>query len=113
MTELRLRGSLGDCSVGAGASRHRGEPGQAREARRRRRRRLWGRGRGHFRTRGRHSSATVRGTTWLVEDRCKLTGGVATITRVKFGQVRVRDFITDKTKLIGQGGRYVATFGPH
>jgi hypothetical protein len=34
------------------------------------RRRLFGRAHGHFRTRGRNSSATVRGTEWLTEDNC-------------------------------------------
>jgi hypothetical protein len=33
-------------------------------------RRLRARARGRFRTRGSHSAATVRGTTWLTEDRC-------------------------------------------
>ena len=31
---------------------------------------LFGHAHGHFRTRGRNSTATVRGTTWLTEDRC-------------------------------------------
>jgi hypothetical protein len=33
-------------------------------------RRLHGRAHGHFRTRGRNSAATVRGTVWDTEDRC-------------------------------------------
>lgn len=33
-------------------------------------RRLFGRAHGHFRTRGRNSSATVRGTEWLTQDGC-------------------------------------------
>ena len=33
-------------------------------------RRLRARARGRFRTRGKNSAATVRGTTWLTEDRC-------------------------------------------
>ena len=40
------------------------------EARKRVLRRLWGKAKGHFRTKGSYSSATVRGTTWLTEDRC-------------------------------------------
>src|SRR5207247_1611821 len=36
-------------------------------------RRLWGTGHGRFRTRGRYAAATVRGTTWTVEDRCHST----------------------------------------
>ena len=33
-------------------------------------RQLWGDGKGKFRTKGRYSSATVRGTNWLTADRC-------------------------------------------
>ncbi len=55
-------------------------------------RRLWGHGSGDFRTAGRRSSATVRGTWWLVEDRCD-----GTLTRVKTGRVDVRDFRLKKT----------------
>ena len=33
-------------------------------------RKLWGSGKGRFRTRGRYAAATVRGTTWLMEDFC-------------------------------------------
>jgi hypothetical protein len=40
-------------------------------------RRLWGDGKGRFRTKGKHSAATVVGTKWLVEDRC-----TSTLTRV-------------------------------
>jgi hypothetical protein len=39
----------------------------------RRVRRLWGRARGRFRTRGRNSAATIRGTQWLTEDKCDTT----------------------------------------
>jgi hypothetical protein len=42
-------------------------PGSAKGARRSR---LFGSGKGRFRTRGRNSSATVRGTTWVTEDDC-------------------------------------------
>ena len=55
--------------------------------RRKRVRRLWGDGKGSFRTSGRYSAATVRGTKWLTEDRCD-----GTITRVVRGEVRVDDF---------------------
>jgi hypothetical protein len=39
-------------------------------ARKRVLRKLWGNAKGHFRTKGSYSSATVRGTVWLTEDRC-------------------------------------------
>ena len=50
---------------------------------RKRVRKLWGRDRGgRFRTHGRHSQATVRGTRWLTVDRCD-----GTLTRVTNGAV--------------------------
>ena len=50
-------------------------------------RQLWGQAKGHFRTRGRYASATVRGTVWLTADRCD-----GTLTRVNQGTVQVSDF---------------------
>ncbi len=43
------------------------------------RRRLFGRAHGHFRTRGRNSSATIRGTTWITEDLCSGSTRVSAI----------------------------------
>ena len=79
ITDLRLAGKLAGCKKGGKASA---------AARKRRGRRLWGSGKGRFRTRGKRSSALVRGTIWLVEDRCNGT----TFTRVRRGVVQVRDF---------------------
>ena len=58
---------------------------------------------GRFRTYGRHSHATVRGTRWLTEDRC---GG--TLTRVASGAVAVRDRIRRRTVLVRAGRSYLA-----
>jgi hypothetical protein len=66
-------------------------------------RRLWGDGKGRFRTKGQFSSATVRGTKWLVEDHC-----TSTLTRVKRGRVAVRDFVKHKTVIVKAGKRYTA-----
>jgi hypothetical protein len=66
-------------------------------------RRLWGDGKGRFRTKGRYAAATVRGTRWLVEDRCG-----STLTRVTTGVVAVRDQAKRKTVLVRKGGRYIA-----
>jgi hypothetical protein len=66
-------------------------------------RRLWGDGSGRFRTRGKHSAATVVGTKWLVEDRCG-----STLTRVARGRVKVRDFRKKKTVIVKAGKKYVA-----
>jgi hypothetical protein len=65
--------------------------------------RLWASGRGRFRTRGRYSAATVRGTTWLVQDTC-----AGTLTRVKAGNVAVSDFVKRRTVIVRAGGRYLA-----
>jgi streptogramin lyase len=70
----------------------------------RRVRRLWGRDSGgSFRSHGRHSHATVRGTRWLTEDRC---GG--TLTRVTNGAVVVRDFRRQRNILVRAGHSYLA-----
>jgi hypothetical protein len=66
-------------------------------------RRLWGDGKGRFRTKGKHSAATVVGTRYLVEDRC-----TSTLTRVKRGRVKVRDFVKRKTVTVKAGKRYIA-----
>jgi hypothetical protein len=67
------------------------------------RRRLRANARGRFRTRGRHSAATVRGTIWEVQDRCD-----GTLTKVSRGRVAVRDFRRKKTILLRAGKRYLA-----
>jgi 6-phosphogluconolactonase (cycloisomerase 2 family) len=63
-------------------------------------RKLWGHGKGDFRTTGRRSSATVRGTWWLVQDRCD-----GTLTRVKQGSVDVRDVRRHTTIRLRPGKR--------
>jgi uncharacterized delta-60 repeat protein len=67
------------------------------------RRRLRANARGRFRTRGRHSAATVRGTVWLTADRCD-----GTLTRVTRGRVAVRDFRRKRTVLVRAGKSYLA-----
>jgi hypothetical protein len=66
-------------------------------------RRLWGSGKGRFTTRGRYSSATVRGTKWLTQDQCN-----GTLTRVIRGVVRVRNFRAHKTVNVHAGHSYLA-----
>ena len=67
-------------------------------------RRLWGSDSGgRFRTHGKHSHATVRGTRWLVEERCN-----GTLTRVTKGSVVVRDFALGKRKVLRAGESYLA-----
>ena len=93
-TVLTLRGRL-DCGSNPTTARA--------AAKRRRSRSLWGGGHGRFTTRGRNSTASVRGTIWGVTDRCD-----GTLTQVKRGAVSVKDVRTGKTRLIRAGGRYLA-----
>jgi len=66
-------------------------------------RRLRGRAKGRFRTRGRYSAATVRGTNWTVADRCD-----GTLTSVKTGVVAVRDFRKRRDVTVRAGHSYLA-----
>ncbi|HEY7708372.1 MAG TPA: hypothetical protein VH968_14500 [Gaiellaceae bacterium] len=67
------------------------------------RRRIWGSGKGRFRTRGRYASATVRGTTWLTEDRCD-----GTLVRVTVGRVEVLDQVRGRRVIVRAGQSYLA-----
>jgi hypothetical protein len=76
----------------------------AASARRRRPNHLWGHDHGgRFRTHGRHSQATVRGTRWLVADRCD-----GTLTLVTKGSVVVRDTVRHRRLVLYAGERYLA-----
>jgi len=66
-------------------------------------RRVSANARGRFRTRGRNSSATVRGTKWDVIDRCD-----GTLTKVSRGRVVVRDFRRKRNVLVRAGKSYLA-----
>jgi hypothetical protein len=102
MTDIRLRGgSLSRC-------RNRVRRGRRSAFTSRRRgpvRRLWAKDdRGRFRTHGRDSVATTRGTLWLTEDRCK-----GTVTRVREGAVRVRHRHGRRSVIVSAGERYLAS----
>jgi hypothetical protein len=90
-TDLVLKGdSFTGCPAPARRATKRTAVARAAARKRRKRksvvRKLWGRDhRGHFRTHGRNSVVTVRGTVWLVADRCD-----GTLTRVREGAVVVR-----------------------
>lgn len=92
ITELVLSERLRPCPRS-------GEAGAARTSTRS----LWGNGNGRFRSRGRYSSAAVRGTRWLVQDSC-----AGTLTRVREGVVAVRDFVRDRRIVLRRGERYLA-----
>ena len=95
IAEARLVGALENCPKSKKSAVAAGK---------RRGRRLWGSGKGRFRTRGRRSSTTVRGTIWLVEDRCDGT----TLNRVTRGKVVVRDFGRRKNISLKAPGTYIA-----
>jgi len=96
ITELRLSEKLTGCKKAKRAS-------TALKKRKPKTRKLWGDGKGKFRTKGQYSSATIRGTRWLVQDGC-----TTTLTRVTQGVVAVRDFGKRKTVLVKKGKRYTA-----
>jgi uncharacterized repeat protein (TIGR01451 family) len=66
-------------------------------------RQLWGSAKGNFRTTARYSSATVRGTIWLVQDRCD-----GSLTQVVEGVVDVLDTTRNTTVSVAAGSSYVA-----
>jgi hypothetical protein len=68
-----------------------------------RRRSLFSNVRGRFRTRGRYSAATVRGTAYLVKDTC-----AGTLTSVSRGAVTVRDLTLRKNVTVRAHHRYLA-----
>jgi hypothetical protein len=93
-TELKLAGPKLSCPKGKKASTSAKKP---------KTRKLWGSGKGKFRTSGQFSSATVRGTRWVVIDRCD-----GTLTQVKEGSVLVRDIKRRKNVIVRAGKQYLA-----
>jgi streptogramin lyase len=98
-------GSFAACDRPGGREARRGAKGRRASASRSRKvRRLWGRDSGgKFRSHGRNSHATVRGTRWLTVDRCD-----GTFTRVTEGAVVVKDFARDRRVLVRAGEGYLA-----
>jgi hypothetical protein len=93
--DLKMTGGL-NCSAGAARA--------AAASRKPKVRRLWGSDKGgRYRTHGRDSVATVRGTIWLVEETC-----AGTRTQVIEGAVDVRDKKRNKTVRVRAGHSYLA-----
>lgn len=105
VTDIRLRGgSFKSCRTGrASVFSSSFSPLAALARHRRPVRKIWGRGKGRFRTRGRHGAATVRGTIWMTADTCR-----GTLVRVKRGRVDVRDYARRKTVTVRAGKQYLA-----
>ena len=100
MTDIYLRGSLGSCSKSTARSSRLASAA----AKKRKVRRLWSSDHhGRFRTHGRNSVATVRGTSWYTEERCD-----GTLTRVFAGKVLVRERGTGRSKLVSRGHSFLA-----
>ena len=94
VTELVLRGEDRSHCKTAGA-----HGARATAARKRKVGGLWGKdNHGRFRTRGRNSVATVRGTEWYVAERC-----AGTLTRVAKGAVSVLDRHTGRSVVVHAG----------
>ena len=74
--------------------------GRASAAAKKKSRKLWGDGKGSFRTTGKYSAATVRGTKWLVQDSC-----AGTLTRVTQGSVTVRRTGGGASRIVRAGKR--------
>jgi hypothetical protein len=100
--DIDLRGPALACG-----SRARSSSGSARAraaAATTKRRKLWGSDKGgRYRTHGRNSVATVRGTKWVTTDTC-----AGTRTTVTEGSVSVRDTRRKRTVLVRAGHTYVA-----
>jgi hypothetical protein len=87
-------GNFGIC----GNARRGASPAKVRSVRK-----LWGDGAGRFRTTGRYAAATIRGTTWLTDDRCD-----GTLIRVTRGSVTVRDLVRRRNVVVTKGQSYLA-----
>ena len=61
-------------------------------------RKLWGDGKGKFRTKGKYSAATVRGTKWLVTDTCTRRR-----RRSRRASSTCEDFVKQKTVILRKG----------
>ncbi|HEX6391261.1 MAG TPA: fibronectin type III domain-containing protein [Solirubrobacteraceae bacterium] len=102
LTDIVLRG--GDFSACGSRSSGARAGAAAVASRKRPRRRLWARDRGgRFRTHGRNSVATVRGTRWVTTDTC-----AGTRTSVTAGSVSVRDLRAKRTVVVRKGRSYLA-----
>lgn len=99
MTNIALRGgSFASCAAGRSAR----VPATYRKSETQRK--LWAKDKGgRFKTSGKGSVATVRGTAWYTEDRCD-----GTLTKVKHGAVLVREKGSGRTRLLRAGQSFLA-----
>jgi hypothetical protein len=94
--ELALNGGDFTGCTGTGARAAAGPAGKVVRS-------LWSQGKGRFRTKGKYSSATIRGTKWQTTDQCD-----GTLTAVTEGSVLVRDLQLKKNVVVSAAGSYLA-----
>jgi len=100
-TDLAL--TRGDFAVCRGARQFAANEAKPPKGKKTTTRKLWGKGQGQFRTKGKYSSAAIRGTEWLTSDRCD-----GTLTSVREGVVTVNDFVRRRTIVLRAGQSYLA-----
>jgi hypothetical protein len=99
VTELKLiKGDFTQCQQAAAARAHSAASGRSV-------RKLWGRAKGRFKTKGRYSAASVRGTVWLTEDFCD-----ASRVTSKEGAVEDTSAAPSGPSYVLQPGQFVDTF---
>jgi hypothetical protein len=104
LTDIVLRGPALTCPRVRRSGRASVRAAAAQTKRRPPRRQLWARDKGgRFRTHGKNSVATVRGTSWVTTDTC-----AGTRTTVREGAVSVRDTRRHRTVLVRAGKSYLA-----
>jgi hypothetical protein len=98
--DIDLRGPALACGTRSGSGKARARAAAATT----KRRKLWGSDKGgRYRTHGRNSVATVRGTKWVTTDTC-----AGTRTTVTQGSVSVRDLRRKRSILVRAGHTYLA-----
>jgi hypothetical protein len=105
LTDIVLRGPALSCPRvrRSGKATARAAAAQTKKSKKRKRQ-LWARDNGgRFRTHGKNSVATVRGTSWVTTDTC-----AGTRTTVREGAVSVRDTHRHRTVLVRAGKSYLA-----
>jgi hypothetical protein len=110
---LTLSGPLAGCTAKQATGRRRavrraGPVAHAAKANDPPGRRIKVRAQGRIKTQGRHGSAIVRGTRWIMVDRCGNDPNPGTFVSVQEGVVAVRDFTLRKTTNVRRGERYLA-----
>ena len=104
LTDIVLRGPALNCPRARSSGKTTARAAAVQTKTKKRKRQLWARDKGgRFRTHGKNSAATVRGTSWVTTDTC-----AGTRTTVREGAVSVRDTHRHRTILVRAGASYLA-----